>query len=162
MALQRWDPFAEMRRFHSYFDRRRPSYPVTQYPVTQYPVTGHQAVKNSWYIPLDAVEEGDDFLVHASVPGLKPENIEVTIEDGILSIKGETKEEHEVKEGEYLMRERRSGSFHRSVRLPDTVDADKAETGYENGVLTIKLPKAEAKKAKRLEIAVGKGSPEAK
>ena len=60
------------------------------------------------------------------------------------------------------MRERRSGSFHRSVRLPDTVDADKAETGYENGVLTIKLPKAEAKKAKRLEIAVGKGSPEAK
>jgi len=90
------------------------------------------------------------------VPGVKPEDIEVTIEDGILSIKGETTEEHEVKEGEYLMRERRSGSFHRSVRLPDTVDADKAETGYANGVLTIKLPKVEAKKAKRLEVTVGK------
>ena len=146
MALQRWDPFAEMRRFHSYFDGRRPA------PF----VTGHHAVKNSWYIPLDAVEEGDDLLVRASVPGVNPEDIEVTIEDGILSIKGETKDEHEVKNGEYLMRERRSGSFHRSVRLPDTVDADKAETGYENGVLTIKLPKVEAKKAKRLEVAVGK------
>ncbi|PKB65494.1 MAG: hypothetical protein BZY80_00270 [SAR202 cluster bacterium Io17-Chloro-G2] len=151
MALQRWDPFAEVRRFHSYFDRnhfegRRPGYFAT----------GHQATKNSWYIPLDAVEEGDDLLVRASVPGVKPEDIEVTIEDGILSIKGETKSEHEVKEAEYLMREHRSGSFHRSVRLPDTVDADKAETGYENGVLTIKLPKVEAKKAKRLEISVGK------
>lgn len=152
MALQRWDPFAEMRRFHSYFDRRAPGFPVT----------GHHAIKNSWYIPLDAVEEGDDILVHASVPGVKPEDIEVTIEDGVLSIKGDTKEEREVKDGEYLMRERRSGSFHRSVRLPDTVDADKAETGYDNGVLTIKLPKAEAKKAKRLEIAVGKTPKESK
>ena len=146
MALQRWYPFAEMRRFHSYFDGRRP----------EYFATGHHAIKNSWYIPLDAVEEGDDILVRASVPGVNPEDIEVTIEDGILSIKGETKEEHEVKDGGYLMRERRSGSFHRSIRLPDTVDADKAETGYQNGVLTIKLPKVEAKKAKRLEIAVGK------
>lgn len=146
MALQRWDPFAEMRRFNRYFDHR----------VSGIPVTGHHAVKNSWYIPLDAVEEGDDLLVRASVPGVKPEDIEVTIEDGILSIKGETKAEQEVKEAEFLMRERRSGSFHRSVRLPDSVDADKAETGYENGVLTIKFPKVEAKKAKRLEIAVGK------
>jgi len=147
MALQRWDPFAEMRRFQDHFERRL---------APGFPVTGHRAVKNSWYIPLDAVEEGDDLLVRASVPGVKPEDIEVTIEDGILSIKGETTEEHEVKEGEYLMRERRSGSFHRSVRLPDTVDADKAETGYANGVLTIKLPKVEAKKAKRLEVTVGK------
>ena len=147
MALQRWDPFVEMRRFHNYFDHGR---------APGFLATGHRAIKNSWYIPLDAVEEGDDLLVRASVPGVKPEDIEVTIEDGILSIKGQTKEEHEVKEGEYLMRERRSGSFHRSVRLPDTVDADKAETGYENGVLTIKLPKVEAKKAKRLEVSVGK------
>lgn len=147
MALQGWDPFAEMRRFHDYFERRG---------APGFPVTGHRAVKNSWYIPLDAVEDGDDLLVRASVPGVNPEDIEVTIEDGILSIKGETKEEHETKEGEYLMRERRSGSFHRSVRLPDTVDAEKAETGYANGVLTIKLPKVEAKKAKRLEVTVGK------
>ena len=147
MALQRWDSFVEMRRFQDHFERRL---------APGFPVTGHRAVKNSWYIPLDAVEEGDDLLVRASVPGVKPEDIEVTIEDGILSIKGETTEEHEVKAGEYLMRERRSWSFHRSVRLPDTVDADKAETGYANGVLTIKLPKVEAKKAKRLEVTVGK------
>ena len=156
MALQRWDPFAEMRRFHRYFDHRFDS------RGTGIPAVGHHAIKNSWYIPLDAVEEGDDLLVRASVPGVNPEDIEVTIEDGVLSIKGNTKQDHEVKEGEYLMRERRSGSFHRSVRLPDTVDPEKAETGYENGVLTIKLPKAESKKAKRLEIGVGKASKETK
>ena len=79
MALQRWDPFAEMRRFHSYFDHQGAS---------GFPVTGRRAVKNSWYIPLDAVEEGDDLLVRASVPGVKPEDIEVTIEDGDLNVFG--------------------------------------------------------------------------
>ena len=146
MIWQFKDPSAEIRKFHNHFGRRYPGIPVS----------GYNTAKNSWYIPLDAVEDKDDFLVHASVPGLKPEDIEVTIEDGILSINGETKEDREDKESAYLIHERRRGSFHRSIRLPKTVDSDKAETDYENGVLTIKLPKLEAKKAKRLEIVVKK------
>ena len=146
MISQFKDPSAEIRRFHNYFGRRYPAILAS----------GYDPDKNSWYIPLDAVEDKDDFMVQASVPGLKPEDIEVTIEDGILSINGETNEERQDKEGAYLIHERRCGSFHRSVRLPKTVDTDKAETNWENGVLTIKLPKSEAKKAKRLEVAVKK------
>ena len=150
MVLQRWDPFVEIRRFHHTFNRdafgRR---------AWGFPIVSNGVSNRDWHIPLDAVEEGDNLVLRASVPGVKPEDIEVTIEDGVLSIKGETKVESEENQGGYLMRERRSGTFHRSVRLPDSVDADKAESGYENGVLTITLPKIEAKKAKRLEIVVG-------
>ena len=157
MILQRWDPFAEMRRFHHTFNRD-----TFNRRAWGFPTASTSAFDRRWHIPLDAVEEGDNLVLRASVPGVKPEDIEVTIEDGVLSIKTESKEETEGKEGGYLMRERRSGSFHRSVRLPESVDPDKAESGYENGVLTITLPKTEAKKAKRLEIAVGKALESAK
>tara|TARA_B100000315_G_scaffold236476_1_gene252286 strand:+ start:1037 stop:1498 length:462 start_codon:yes stop_codon:yes gene_type:complete len=148
MVLQRWDPIYEIRRFQEAMNRRwRESSP----PIDR-------AEKRQWAIPVDVVEEGDDLLLRASLPGVNPDDIDVSIEDRVLTIKAETKAEQERKEGGYLIRERRSGSFHRSLRLPDTVDTDKAKTGYENGVLTVALPKAESKKAKHLKIAVGKAS----
>ena len=70
----------------------------------------------------------------------------------LLTIKGETAEEHEETKDNYVRRERRSGKFHRALRLSDTLDAEKAEPKYENGVLTITLPKLEAKKVKRLDV----------
>ena len=85
---------------------------------------------------------------------MRPEDIQVTTENGVLTIKAESQAEGETTEDGYLIRERRSGSFHRSIRLPDTVDADQADSSYEHGVLTISLPKQEAKKAKRLEVKV--------
>ena len=151
MILQRWDPFAEMRRFHHTFNQD-----TFNRLTWGFPTASNSASDRDWQIPLDAVEEGDYLVLRASVPGINSEDIEVTIEDGVLSIKAETKAETEEKDGGYLMQERRSGSFSRSVRLPDSVDPDKAESGYENGVLTITLPRAEAKKAKRLEITVGR------
>jgi HSP20 family protein len=158
MVLQRWDPFAEVRRFHHTFNRDVRNDFGRQAWVS--PTASNGTAENDWRIPLDAVEEGDNLVLRASVPGVDPDDIEVTIEDGVLSIKGESKAETEDKVSGYLMRERRSGSFHRSIRLPETIDADKAESGYENGVLTITLPRIEAKKAKRLAITVGR-SPEA-
>ena len=88
------------------------------------------------------------------MPGVKPDDISVTVENDVLTVKGKT--ESEVKDGSYLMRERRSGTFHRTLRLPDTVDVDNADTSYENGVVSITFPKVESKKAKRLELKVGK------
>ena len=108
----------------------------------------------AWAAPLDVVAHGDDFVVRASMPGVSPDNIHVSIEDNVLTIRGETSAHFEHAEGNYLMRERRSGSFHRSLRLPDTVDQEHAEPCYEHGVLTITLPKAEAKKAKMFEVKV--------
>ena len=92
------------------------------------------------------------------LPGIDPENIDVSIDHGVLTIKGRTEGEAEDQreDGNYMVRERRSGSFIRSLRLPETVDADQAKPNYDNGVLTITLPKAESKKAKHLTVTVGK------
>jgi HSP20 family protein len=119
-----------------------------------YPEHGSDGLE-SWAIPMDVVHEGDNVVVRASLPGVSPEDIDVTIEEGVLTIKAHTKEEHESHEGGYLMRERRSGSFYRALRLPESVDSEKAEPHYENGVLTISFPKLEEKKARRLPITVG-------
>jgi len=111
----------------------------------------------AWAAPLDVAADGDDFVVRASLPGVSPDNIQVSIEDNVLTIRGETAAQFESVEGSYLMRERRSGSFRRSLRLPDTVDQDKANPLYEHGVLTVTLPKAEAKRAKQFDVKTAEG-----
>ncbi len=146
MVLRRWEPFHELRRMREERDRLWPRF--------FFPTDGEEEVER-WGVPLDVIEEDDNILVYAAMPGVKPEDIDVTIEENMLSIKGKTAVEKEHKEGEYLMRERRAGAFHRTLRLPGTVDADEAATTYEHGVLTVTFPKVEAKKAKHLPIAVG-------
>ncbi len=149
MFLQPWSPFRELRHFNRAANRQWRGYP--RYVVsTQEP--------DYWSLAVDVVEADDALRVTASVPGIKPEDIEVTIESDILTIKGETDtaeviEGEEPKEEGYRLRERRTGHFYRTLRLPDTLDTDNAATSYENGVLTITLPKSEAKKAKRLTVA---------
>jgi HSP20 family protein len=106
----------------------------------------------NWAIPLDVVQEGDNIVVKASVPGVNPEDIDISVENDVLTIKGQTKEERKQQEGNYLMRERRAGSFYRALRLPDTLDSDQAQPHYENGVLSITFPRMESKRAKRLHI----------
>jgi HSP20 family protein len=108
-----------------------------------------------WTVPLDVVEEDDRIVIKATVPGIKPDDIDVTVEGDTLTIRGETKEEHEEKKDNYLMRERKMGKFYRTLRIPDVINAENAETKYENGVLTVAFPKVEAKKARRLEVKTG-------
>jgi HSP20 family protein len=119
MVLRRWEPFRELRQMQGNLDRL-------------WRDLGHGAGDEgdveSWAIPLDVVQEGDNIVVKASVPGVNPEDIDVSIENDVLTIKGHTKEEREHQEGNYLMRERRSGSFYRALRLPDTVDSDQAQS----------------------------------
>ena len=147
MVLTRWDPFFEIRRARHLANRRSAGYTAEE--------------RRDWSIPLDIVRDGDTVTVQASLPGVLPEDIDVTIEGGVLSIKADTKVEEEREDGGYVVRERRAGSFHRSLRLSDNVDTDKVEPRYENGVLTITLPVAESKKAKHLTVAVGAALPEA-
>ena len=147
--LQRRTPFSELRQMQENMDRMWRRFGATGGDDSN----GIEA----WATPLDVVADGDDFVVRASLPGVAPGNIQVSIEDNVLTIRGETASHFENAEGNYLMRERRSGSFHRALRLPDTVDQDKAEPRYEHGVLTITLPKAEAKKTKQFEVQVVEG-----
>ena len=142
-------PFSELRRMQENMARMQRH----TGPFRYHNGNGFEA----WATPLDVVADGDDFVVRASLPGVAPENIHVSIEDNVLTVRGETASHFESAEGNYLMRERRSGSFHRSLRLPDTVDQDKAEPRYEHGVLTVTLPKAEAKRAKHFEVKAVEG-----
>jgi HSP20 family protein len=89
------------------------------------------------------------------MPGVAPDDIQVSIEDNVLTIKGQTCSDDKIDDGNYLMRERRVGAFHRALRLPDTVDTEKAQPHYEHGVLTVTIPKAESKKARKLTVQVG-------
>ncbi len=147
MVMQRWDPFAELRQMQETMNRMWRNFGL--WPDAD-------AGREYWTVPLDVLQEGDNIVVRASLPGVKPEDIEVTIENDLLTIKGQTSVERETREDSYLMRERRTGAFHRSLRLPDTVDTEKAESRYEHGVLTITFPKLEARKARQIKINVAK------
>ena len=149
MALRRWDPFGDMRRMQESMDHLwRGLYPQDKEAA--------DTTAGRWPAPLDVMDRGDKFVVEASLPGVTPEDIEVSIEGNVLSIKGAGKSEEEHNRGEHIIRERRTGSFHRSLRLPNTVDTDRAEPHYENGVLTITLPKADAGRVRQVKVTTGK------
>ena len=105
---------------------------------------------------VNLIESGDSFKVEAELAGMDPKNVEVEIADGCLTLKGERREEKEEKKegGNYLRREIFYGSFSRTIALPETVDSEKAEAAFKNGILTVSLPKkAEARqKPKKVEI----------
>ena len=140
MVLQRWGPFRELGRAEDVLARHFRDF------------GSRSGLVGAWPVPLDIARKGESVVVRASIPGIKPDDVEVTIEDGRMTIKAETAEENEEREGRYVLRERRAGRFYRAVRLPETVDADRAESSYENGVLTVTLPKLESKKAKKIEV----------
>ncbi len=148
MVMRRWDPFIELRRMQENMDHlwRGFSQP-----------SGGNGEMEGWAIPLDVVQDGDNIVVQASLPGVSPSDLNVTMENDVLTIRGRSAGENEHQEGKYLMRERHTGSFHRSLRLPDTLDVDKANTTYDQGVLTIAFPKIEAKQARHLPINVVSG-----
>lgn len=104
-------------------------------------------------LPLDAYHTDKELVIKAAIPGVKPEEVEVTVEGDCLTIKAERKAEEEVKGEHYVRREQHYGSFCRQVRLPEDVRAGEASASYENGVLTITLPKVEAAKPHQIKVA---------
>jgi HSP20 family protein len=105
---------------------------------------------------LDVMETDDAVIVKASLPGVKPEEVDVSITGDTLTLKGKTKSESEVKDANYLCRERRYGTFTRSVALPEGLKGDKTEATFENGVLTLSIPKSEQIKPKSIKVKVKK------
>lgn len=103
-------------------------------------------------LAVDMFETDDAIVVSSAVPGIDPEDIDISVTGDLLTIRGETSAEEEINEDNYICRERRYGSFSRSLRLPLAVVADKAEAEFENGVLRLTLPKAEEVKPKSIEV----------
>jgi HSP20 family protein len=111
--------------------------------------------RGSWTPAVDIFEtDGHDLIVRAEVPGMGREDIEVSVENGTLVLKGEKKFDAEVKEENYRRIERSYGTFHRSFTLPNTVDAGKVSAEYKNGILTVKLPFREEAKPRTINVEV--------
>ncbi|MBN1536153.1 MAG: Hsp20/alpha crystallin family protein [Anaerolineales bacterium] len=143
-SLIRWDPFREMYAMRRNIDRLFDDF-INEEP-------GEWKRQLSWDLALDVVENKDDFVVKASLPGIKPDDLDITYTENTLTIKGETKEEKEKEEARYHIRERRYGSFTRSITLPRGVRGESIEASYEDGVLTLRLPKSEEIKPKRIAV----------
>jgi HSP20 family protein len=107
-------------------------------------------------LPLDVMETTDNYMVKASIPGLNLEEVEIIFDDNALTIKGELKAEMQEEGAKYHLRERRTGTFSRSIKFPVQIESDAIEANYDNGVLTLTLPKAEAVKPKKIEVKVSK------
>jgi HSP20 family protein len=149
-TLTRWEPFRELADMRRNMDRVMERF--IEEPLFASGPTWTQRNGGAWSLALDVSEDADNYVVKASVPGINPDEIEITLTDNVLTIKGESKEETESKETNWHLRERRYGSFVRSVALPAPVDADKVEATNEHGVLTLRLPKAEAVKPKKITV----------
>jgi HSP20 family protein len=112
--------------------------------------------ERGWAPAIEVFEKEDRFVVKAELPGMKQEDIDLSVVGDTLTIKGQRKAETEVREEDYYCCERSYGSFFRSVALPSTVDAKKIEASYEDGVLEVTLPKAPEVKPKKVPILVKK------
>ncbi len=142
--ITRWDPFAELATLRSTVDSifdDRPWRALGAVP------NGGEA-----NFPVDLYETKESVVVKASLPGVKPEDIDISITAGVLTLKGESKEEHEEKKENYYRRERRHGSFVRQFALPSEVDSANPDAVFDHGVLTLTLPKAEAAKPKTIKV----------
>jgi HSP20 family protein len=141
--LARWDPFQEMLNLHRTVDR-----------LFDNVSPDHEWQPTQWGLAVDVVENKDDFIVKASVPGINPDDLDISYADDILTIKGEIKSDNEYKENQYHLRERRHGTFTRSISLPTKIKGDAIEASYQNGVVILRLPKTEEVKPKRIAIKV--------
>lgn len=106
----------------------------------------------SFAAPMDVSESDDEVIVRAELPGVDPEHLEITLTGDVLTFSGEKKEEHEEEKGGMIRRERRFGSFRRSVQLPGFVDTRAVEAEHKNGVVTVHLKKSEEARPRRIEV----------
>jgi HSP20 family protein len=146
MTMMRWEPFSNVMSLRNAMDRLFEDSFVRPYRF--WPEIGSGELP----LELDMYQTDKDVVIKTAIPGLKPEEVDISITGDVLTIKGEHKEEQEVKEENYLRKERRYGTFQRSLQMPVAVKSDKAEAVFENGVLTLTLPRAEEVKPKQIKV----------
>ena len=144
VKLTKWDPFKELLDVRDNFDRLIDRIFNRDFDLWE----GERTPS------IDVYEEGDNIIVKAEIPGVKKEDISVTLSDDTLTISGKKSEEKEVKKENYYRKEIRSGSFSRSFTLPARVDKDKVKATYKDGVLQLVLPKAPEEKEKEIKIEI--------
>jgi HSP20 family protein len=112
-------------------------------------------------VPIDVYEKPDAFFLRAAVPGVKPDQLDVSVEKNVLTIRGETKDDWQTEDAKVYRREHRYGSFARSVRLPDNLEVDKIDASFDHGVLTVRIPKSPQmlkEQSRKIQIRTATGS----
>jgi HSP20 family protein len=150
MALIRWEPVRELhtmqnemnRLFSTFFDSPSAG-------------NGGQAAMRRWIPAMDVVEADDHFVLRADLPGLSENDVNIELEDNVLTISGERKAEHEQRDEGYYRVERASGSFSRSLTLPEGIDAEGIRASFDSGVLEVRIPKPEQHKPRKVQISLG-------
>lgn len=150
MAIVRWDPFRELQDMSDRLNRMIAS-PASGGSVGQ----GKEVMTVAdWTPTVDISETEAEYAIKAELPEVKREDVKVTVEDGVLTIQGERKQEKEEKGKKYHRVERSYGRFVRTFTLPDTVDESKVKAEYADGILHLHLPKSEKAKPKQIEVKV--------
>ncbi|MEY2441065.1 MAG: hypothetical protein QOJ46_491 [bacterium] len=155
MALVRWDATRELdslqgemnRLFSNFFETPRPG-------------GNGNGTARRWIPAMDLVETQDGFVLKADLPGMNEGDVSIELENNVLTISGERKTEHEAKHEGYYRLERATGSFSRALSLPEGIDADAVTAAFDTGVLTVRIPKPEQAKPRRVKIGVGGGQPQ--
>jgi HSP20 family protein len=104
-------------------------------------------------LPLDVTTDADRLTIEAALPGIRPEDVDITVENGTVTISGKTADERNAEQGSYVVQEIRRGSFSRSVTLPNGLEPDKATATFEHGILRLEIPKAEQVKPRQIRIS---------
>jgi len=144
LMITRRGPLSDVRRLNRMLDQAFNNWPFSN---------GAQDFASAWVPATDIVEEADGVRIALELPGLKSEDVKITLENFVLTIRGEKKQVKEEK-GKVYRYERSYGAFERSFSLPNTVDADKVSATFENGVLTVSIPKAEQAKPREIQVKV--------
>lgn len=146
--MVRWDPFSELRTTMDRLFDEGFSRPWRFLPVQE---------QQEWAFPVEVSESENEVEVKAALPGIDPKEVDISIANDVLTIRADHREESEEKKKDYYRREIRYGTYHRSLALPVAVDADKANAEFTNGLLHIRMPKAEALRPKQIKVT-GNGS----
>ncbi|HVG96982.1 MAG TPA: Hsp20/alpha crystallin family protein [Chloroflexota bacterium] len=145
MAMDRWNPFRDMLALREAMDRMFDDNSLRN---------GFASGRASSF-PIDLAESDAGFVLRAALPGLKPEDVQITIHGDTLTVRGESTASEERKEQHWIIREQRSGAFHRMVTLPAPVNPDGAEARFQDGILELTLPKAEQAMPRQIKVSAG-------
>lgn len=148
---KRWNATQELRTLQGQLNRMFEPF------GTRFGFSDEELVAGTWVPPVDVVEQGDRILVHAELPGMKLEDLDIQFQDGVLTLRGERKFDSEVSERNYHRIERAYGTFVRSFTLPRSVDAAGIQANYENGILEVAIPKREEARPRQIKIDVTGG-----
>lgn len=141
-ALTRWDPFAELGELRNRFDRM----------FDEIGGAGGVGAARSWSPPIDIVRDDGNLVVRADIPGIKPEEVNIEVVDDILTVSGQHEESKEERDKQYVRRERRFGSFSRSMALPPGIDAKSIEAKTHDGVVEVRIPLPKKPEKERVTI----------